>query len=90
LLKGLLKRNKDIAWRTIEGTTFLVSPFTKKIYPLNEAGQVIWDSLEKETDPACLAKILCRKFQVDLETAKDDTREFCEQLLEEGLIEAVG
>jgi len=82
-----LKRKDGIAWRTIEGTTFLVNPSTKKIFPLNEVGKAVWESLEEKKNGAALAEIISAEFEVDGETAKKDLSEFLDQLLKEGLIE---
>lgn len=84
-----LKIKDNTAWRTIEGTTYLINPSTKKIFPLDEAGRVIWDSLGEKKDCESLAEIIYNEFDVELETAKKDIREFTEQLLNEGLIEKV-
>jgi hypothetical protein len=89
-VNDFFKRNEDIAFRTIEGTTFLVSPSTKKIYPLDEVGKVIWESLGERRDCVSLARIICNEFDVSQETAAQDVSDFMEQLSENGLIEKAG
>ena len=82
----IFKRKKSIAWRTIEGTTFLVNPSTKKMYPLNELGGIIWLYLE-ELDYDALAKKICNEFDVNSDIVKLDISDFLESLLAEDLIE---
>ena len=84
------KRKENIAWRTIEDTTFLVNPSTKKIYPLDEVGRVIWNGLEEKRDRASLAQMIYNEFDVDLKTANRDISDFLEQLFNDGLVEKTG
>ena len=81
------KRKNSNAWRTIKGTTFLVSPAMKKIYPLNDVGQAVWLGLEQSYDFESLVNKIYQEFDADLETIKNDVREFLENMLNDGLIE---
>jgi len=83
----LFRRKNNIAWRTIEGTTFLVHPSTKKIFPLNEVGNSVWLKLETAIDFDTLTKNIYNEFDANFEMIKQDLNEFLESLLSEGLIE---
>jgi hypothetical protein len=79
-------RNDNTAFRTIEGTTFLASPYSKKIYPLNGVGNFIWSKLEKTITFQNLLSNICNEFDVEEGVAESDLNEFLEELKKEKLI----
>jgi len=79
-------RNNNVAFRTIEGTTFLASPYSKKIYPLNSVGNFIWNNLEKTINFRDLLSNICNEFDVEKSVAESDLSEFLEELQKERLI----
>ena len=79
-------RNNNVAFRTIEGTTFLASPYSKKIYPLNSVGDFIWKKLEETTTFQNLLSNICNEFDVEKSVAESDLNEFLEELQKERLI----
>jgi len=79
-------RNDDVAFRTIESTTFLASPYSKKIYPLNSVGNFIWCKLEEATNFQNLLNNIVDEFDVKAEIAENDLQEFLRDSLSEKLI----
>jgi len=79
-------RDANVAFRTIEGTTFLASPYSKKIYPLNNVGDFIWDKLKQSIAFNDLLNNIYNEFDVEEGVAAKDLREFLEELLKEKLI----
>ena len=79
-------RNDNVAFRTIEGTTFLASPYSKKIYPLNRVGNFIWGKIEKTTSFQNLLSDICAEFDVEAGIAQADLSEFLTELEKEKLI----
>jgi hypothetical protein len=82
----LFSRNDNVAFRTIEGTTFLASPSSKKIYPLNSVGNFIWNKLDKTITFENLLSNICNEFEVEEDVAQSDLNEFLEELRIERLI----
>ena len=79
-------RNDNVAFRTIEGTTFLASPYSKKIYPLNGVGDFIWGKLDKTISFKDLLNYIYNEFDVEEGVAENDLHEFLEELQKEKLI----
>lgn len=79
-------RNDNVAFRTIEGTTFLASPYSKKIYPLNSVGNFIWSKLENTITFQDLLNNIYDQFDVEENIAENDLHEFLEELEKEKLI----
>ena len=82
-------RNDNVAFRTIEGTTFLASPYSKKIYPLNSVGNYIWSKLEKTMSFQNLLIDVCKDFEVEEDVAENDLEEFLKDLDKENLIKEI-
>jgi hypothetical protein len=79
-------RNDNVAFRAIEGTTFLASPYSKKIYPLNSVGNFIWSKLEKTITFQDLLNNIYSEFDVQVNMAENDLHEFLDELEKEKLI----
>ena len=79
-------RNDNVAFRTIEGTTFLASPYSKKIYPLNSVGNFIWNKLESTISFQELLNNIYNEFDAEENIAENDLHEFLEDLQKEKLI----
>ena len=53
---------------------------------LNETGAFIWDLLKEETDADKVAAALAEHYEIDLDTAKNDTEAFIGMLSEAGAL----
>ena len=74
------KRASDCAFREIEGEIFVVSSRTGGGHLLNEVGTFIWSKLDGSATVDELTRAVTEKFDVDIDTAKTDTRLFMEDL----------
>lgn len=86
-----MKINGDFMIREIAGDTILVatgqaSQNFNGMITLNEVGSFILEKIEEcESENELISKIL-DEFEVDENIAREDTREFIEQLLKMGIV----
>lgn len=88
-LESKIIRNKDIAWRVIDGEALVVSPKDSLVYPLNEAGTRIWELLDGGRTIADISSIICDEFEGDRALIQKDVVDFIEDLLKAGLIDGM-
>lgn len=74
-----------LAWQEIDGEGVVMDLARGKVLGLNPVGAFIWSHLP-DHDAEAVAHALAGRFDVDLETARDDVRTFLDELLAEGLI----
>ncbi|MBQ6019000.1 MAG: PqqD family protein [Clostridia bacterium] len=84
--------SKDFICRTVCGETMLmpVGEKTKEfngIFTLTETGAIVIDEIKKGGNELSAAKRIAEEFEIDPETAKNDTLAFIGQLLKYGIIE---
>jgi hypothetical protein len=72
-----------------DGEAVLLHMDSKLYYSLNGSGSFMWQLLESKAagSEALLVKRLCETFQIPLETAQADVREFVGDLVREGLLQ---
>src|ERR1043166_5373198 len=63
----------------------LLDPETRQMYRLNQAGRVVWQTLQ-EMDAASLARLLVDSFEVTPERAREDLHALLVDLLGAGLV----
>jgi len=63
----------------------LVKSRDGEIITLNPAASLVWDRLDGEKGHGELAEEVCRKFEVDMETAQKDAKKFLTDLEKKGL-----
>jgi len=86
-----MKIKKELIKRQIGEDTVLV-PIGKTVYEsnglfvLNEVGAFLWDRLESADSEEDLLKALLEEYEVDAETARQDTLEFLESLRQLGIL----
>jgi hypothetical protein len=93
--KTRYRRSESVAHRRIADEVLLVpirtDPGQKvKIYTLNRTAAAIWEWLDGERDLGQLLELLCRRFEVQKETARRDLDACCLDLEAFGAIERVG
>jgi hypothetical protein len=57
------------------------------VYTLNEVGSFIWHRIDGRTRPDAIARALSEEFDVTVEQALQDVREFVDTLLSRGLVQ---
>jgi hypothetical protein len=77
-------RNPDVSWRTIEGQSVLVLNREGEVHVLNEVGTYVWEHLE--LPPEELARNIAAAYEVGLDQAREDVRDFIEELREAGAL----
>jgi Coenzyme PQQ synthesis protein D (PqqD) len=82
-------RISGIAWRLVEGEAILVNAKRDEVIHLDPVGSFIWSKMEGDTTLQEIAQDLTEEFEVDLETAVQDSIEFAGDLLERGAAEIV-
>lgn len=87
-----MKIVKEFVLREIAGEAILVptgktSQEFNGMITLSATAQVIWENLEKVDSMEELVKLITDEFEVDEETAKQDTFQFVVELMKAGFIE---
>lgn len=57
------------------------------IMTLSETGADIWKALEQDMNEEQIVSNIIKEYEVDEETAKNDVKEYIQQLLHKGIIE---
>lgn len=71
-----------------DGTGLLLHLDTKFYFTLNATGVFVWKQLAEGGSFALLVEELTRRFEVDLDAARQDTTALLEELRREGLVSA--
>lgn len=81
----IVTRNKDVAWRIIEGEAILISAEDSMLHSLDEVGTRIWELADGSNTIKQIAQKIFDEYEIDLETAQDDVVEFVTNLASEKL-----
>ncbi|MDD5084856.1 MAG: PqqD family protein [Candidatus Omnitrophica bacterium] len=87
ILKIKPKRDKDIAWRTVEKEALIVNPKDSLIYPFNRVATRIWELADGGKTVAEIIDEIKNEFDASPETIERDVAEFIENLISKGLLE---
>jgi hypothetical protein len=80
-----LRRSPDTAWQIIGDEAVIMNLTGARVLGLNPTAALVWVLLE-EHDEAAMADVVSERFDVDVETAGRDVREFVALLRERGLV----
>jgi hypothetical protein len=80
-----LRRSPDTAWQVIGDEAVIMDLSGARVLGLNPTGALVWSLLE-EGDETGLAEAVADRFEVSVETARSDVREFLTVLRERGLV----
>ena len=86
VVMGYPIRNQDVVWRDIAGEVVIAERFSSTVHVLNKTASMIWTLADGTRQPEDIAVAVCSRFDVALEQAQADVEEFCQQLLEAGLL----
>jgi hypothetical protein len=82
-----LAKSNDIAARTLGDETIVMSTLDSTIFMLNPTGTAIWQAADGNTP---LSRIIedkvCAEFDVPVEQASVDARQFVDELAEHGIL----
>ena len=76
-----------IAYRTIGGQVAIVKPEDSQFVTLNETGSFVWNHL-KDCPVGDLAELLSTEFEVSVETALQDVKQYIQKLLDREMIQS--
>ena len=80
-----VRLDSGLAWQVIDGEAIVIDLARGRTLGLNPAASLIWSLLADHDEPA-IAEALTRRFDIDLDTARADVREFVLSLRERGLV----
>ncbi len=86
-LESRVLRQKEVAWRMIDGEAVIITPADSTMHTLNDVGTRIWELMTGDRSLAEVAELLCAEFDVDKGRAEKDTIWFVECLSKKGLVE---
>jgi hypothetical protein len=86
-LESKVQRQKDVAWRMIDGEAVIITPADSTMHTLNDVGTRIWELMTGTRSLREVAGVLCTEFEVDRDRAEKDTLWFAECLAKKGLVE---
>lgn len=82
------KRVSGLPWQIVGENAVIIDPRQNRIHELDPVGTTIWTELDGEKDTAEIAQIVCENYSSEQAMVISDIDEFCETLVEQGLIES--
>lgn len=88
-----MRIKEDYMLREAAGETVVV-PFGAEalnfqgIISLNETGAFLWRQLEQGCEVDTLVKALLNEYEIDVDTANDDVKDFVEKVKKAGVLDA--
>ena len=74
------KIGPNVAWQIVDGEAIIVDLASGNTIGLNSTGTFLWSQIDGGRDDSSIAAALASEFDVSLETAEADTREFLETM----------
>jgi hypothetical protein len=82
-----LAKSRDIAARTLGDETIIMSTLDSTIFMLNPTGTAIWRAADGNTPLSrIIEERVCAEFDVPIEEASADARQFVDELAEHGIL----
>lgn len=81
-------RHRFAAWTQIDGEILAISPQNNTLHQFNEVASFIWLQMTGEHEVEGMAETVANHFDVSLEQATADVREFMEEIVKKGLVVA--
>ena len=81
-------RSDNVAARQIGGELMIMSARDSSLFSLNETAALIWKAADGKTPLAeIVARDLCPRFDIELDTALQDATELAQGLAEHGILQ---
>ena len=80
MLDKVATRNKDVAWRVIDGEAILISAEDSMLHSLDEVGTRIWELSDGTNTIRAIVGSICEEFEVEEPQAQNDVVEFVTNL----------
>lgn len=84
-----IKQANQIPFQIIDGLAVVVVPKERTQNLLNETGTAIWNFIQSERTEEDIIDFVCENYDIDRETAKKDTKEFINKLINQKLLEII-
>jgi hypothetical protein len=82
-----IARSTAIAARMIGGEMMIMSAADSTFFTLNEIGALIWQAADGQTPLSeIVTQRICQEFDVTLEQAQRDARQFVDELSQHGIL----
>jgi len=82
ILTKYIVRSNNLVWRIIDGEVFLMTEDGKKVHMLNKVGTLIWQYADGSLPIKGIISKILERFDIDEETAKKDSLEFINKLVD--------
>ncbi len=83
------KRVAGLPWQIVGESAVIIDPRSNKIHELDPVATIIWANLDGEKDSGEIAQVISQNFSTEEAMVVSDIDDFCETLLDEGLIEGI-
>lgn len=85
-LDDKVQRQKEVAWRLIDGEAVIITPEDSTMHSLNDSGTRIWELITGNRSLREVADVINTEFEVGLDRAQKDTLWFVDCLAKKGLV----
>jgi hypothetical protein len=82
----IFSKNKEFAWRIIDGSAYIVDSKGSMMHELNTPGARIWELIDGKHDLEEITCTICNEFDVMKESAGKDLVRFIEEIQKKGLV----
>ena len=86
VITGYPKRDERVVWRDIAGEVVIAESDANTVHILNGTASLIWTLADGSKQIKDMVTEICNRFEVTPEQARADAEDFCDQLLEAGLV----
>jgi len=80
------RRSPDVAFRILDGQGVVAVPGRSEVHVLNPVGTRVFELLDGQRDEEQIARTIEEEFDVTVDKAKADVREFLEDLVRKGMV----
>jgi hypothetical protein len=82
-------RVEDVIWRRIGDDVVVITADGQSTHILNKTAAIIWEASGGGTEITRIAELLCERFEVSLERARADVKEFLGVLIRLNIMKPV-
>jgi hypothetical protein len=83
------KINEEIITRRVGDEIFILNLRGRLLHMLNETGVFIWNRLNDNVSEEDILKEISDRYDIDIETAKKDYRDFIKQMLDANILDVI-
>jgi hypothetical protein len=86
---SVLRRSSRTAWQSFERELVVLDMPTRTLLGVNAVGGMVWDRLDGSTTLGAIAQTIAEEYQLSMEQAFCDVRQFVQDLFARGCLEVV-